>query len=332
MNKLKMNNWQHHDNKMLQLKEMYDKVSKSTQNRLQELLDTFKFDYDTLYITADIKTKNRINMYILEWKEQGILNGYFGVLAKNIYSKTRVKNSEILELLIFSVYIEEQNKLNTAELNIFKKDTNYYYQQGQKEVNDTLKNKKKTSVIPDAIFLALMDMPSYNNLTWEQYIQVTMQYNAQQIYKQVITDIQQKKEVKINSYEYQNIINNQIKQKVNISNGKISGGTDLQLIGLNNLAKIEGIRKFDSNAMVKFIATTDENSTEMCQSMQNMKFHIDKENSFERYWGETKKELKFMRIKVKGLVLGINLPPIMHHWHWCRSWIKYLPSIQVTKK
>lgn len=196
---------------------------------------------------------------------------------------------------------------------------------GQQEVINTLKAKKKTSVIPDAIFLALMDMPNYSGFNWKQYIEATIQYNTQQTYKQAIIDLQQQKELEINSSEYQNIINNQIRQKVNINNDKISGAVDLQLIGLNNLAKIEGIKSFDDNAKVRFVAITDENSTDMCQSMNNMEFYIDKENKFDRYWGETKKELRLVRIRVNGLVLGINLPPIMHHWHWCRSWIMYLP-------
>lgn len=320
-----MNIWDYHDTKILELQKLYKKISKQTQNRLQELLDTFNFNYDKLYSIADNKTKNRINTYIEQWKEQGLLTDYFGVLVKNIYSRTRVKNSEILELLIYSAYIEEQNKLKENELNIFKDDANYYYQQGQEEVNNTLKTKKKVSVIPDAIFLALMDMPNYSGYNWKQYIETILQYNTQQIYKQVIIDLQQEKELEINSSEYQNIINNQIRQKVNTNNNRISGAVDLQLIGLNNLAKVEGIKSFDNDAKVKLIAVTDENSTEMCQSMNNKEFYIDKENEFDRYWGETKKELRLVRVRVNGLVLGINLPPIMHHWHWCRSWIMYLP-------
>lgn len=327
-----MNNWQYHDTKMLELKQIYNRISKQTQNKIQTVFDTFNFTFDNLYNIADNKIKQRINTYIEEWKDKNLLNGYFGMLCKNIYNRTRVKNSEILELLIYSAYIEEQSKLQKTELNIFKEDTSYYYQQGQEEVNNTLKAKRKVSVIPDAIFLALMDAPNYSGYNWNQYIQTTIQYNTQQIYKQVITDLQQQKELEINSSEYQNIINNQIRQKVNINNGKISGATDLQLIGLNNLAKVEGIKSIDKNAKIRFIAISDENSTDMCQSMNNMEFYIDKENIFDRYWGETKKELKLMRVKVKGLVLGINLPPIIHHWHWCRSWIIYLPPVENKKE
>ena len=120
-----------------------------------------------MYSIADSKTKKRINTYIEEWQDEGLLTGYFGRLAKNIKNRTRVKNSEILELLIYSVYIEEQGKVEKTELNIFKEDVNYYYQQGQEEVNKTLKKKKEVSVIPNAIFLALMSIPNAKRICLE---------------------------------------------------------------------------------------------------------------------------------------------------------------------
>ena len=200
---------------------------------------------------------------------------------------------------------------------------------GQKEVN----KKKKSSIISMALFLALLDQPNYSGLTWKQYIEVTMQYNAQQIYKQVILNIQQQKDLEIDSSEFQTIINRQNNQKLNINNDKISGAVDLQMIGLNNLAKIEGIRlNADDNAQVEFWAVTDEHSTEMCQSMNMMRFYINKENKFYRYWGNSKKDVKLMLVNVKGLVLGINLPPIMYYWHWCRSTIRYVPPVEKLGK
>lgn len=309
--------WEFHDKKMLELKQLYSKTSKQTQNKLQEIFDSFKIQFKELYNIIDSKTKNKINIYIEEWKDKGLLTGYFGVLANNIYKRTRVKNSEILELMIYGAYIEEQSKLQEQELNIFKEDANYYYQEGQKEAN------RKPSIIPDAIFLTLLDMPNATGFNWKQYIQATMQYNAQQIYKQTLINIQQQKELKINSSEYQNIINNQIKQKTNINDNKISGSTDIELIGLNNLAKVEGIKKSDNNARVRFVAVIDGKETDMCHSLDEQLFYIDKENVFDRYYGETQKELSIQRIKCFGLVLGLNLPPINHHFHFCRSTIVY---------
>ncbi len=326
-----MNIWNYHDTKMQELKQLYNKTSKQTQNRLQEIFDTFSFTTENIYNIADNKIKKRINTYIEQWKEQRLLknNSYFSVLANNIYKKTRVKNSEILELLIYSAYIEEQDKLEEQEKQIMYEDANYYYVQGQQEVN----KKKKPSIIPMALFLALLDQPNYSGFNWKQYIEATIQYNAQQIYKQVILNIQQQRNLEIDSSEFQTIINRQNNQKLNINNDKISGATDLQMIGLNNLAKVEGIRSnANDNAQVEFWAVTDEHSTEMCQSMNMMRFYINKENKFDRYWGNSKKDIKLMPVRVKGLVPGINLPPIMYYWHWCRSTIRYVPPVAKQEK
>lgn len=316
---------------MQKLKIIYQRTSKQTQNRLQEIFDTFSFTTENIYNIADNKTKKRINTYIEQWKEQGLLknNSYFSVLANNIYKRTRVKNSEILELLIYSAYIEEQSKLEEKEKQIMYEDANYYYEQGQQEVTKRI----KPSIIPMALFLALLDQPNYSGFNWKQYIEATMQYNAQQIYKQAILNMQQQKDLGIDSSEFQTIINRQNNQKLNINNDKISGAADLQMIGLNNLAKVEGIKlNTDDNAQVEFWAVTDEHSTEMCQSMNMMRFYINKENKFDRYWGNSKKDIKLMPVRVNGLVPGINLPPIMYYWHWCRSTIRYVSPVAKQEK
>ena len=56
--------WKVHDNYMRQLKQLYNKTSKQTQNRLQELFDTFDFTSENIYNIANNKTKKRINTYI----------------------------------------------------------------------------------------------------------------------------------------------------------------------------------------------------------------------------------------------------------------------------
>ena len=56
--------WEQHDNYMKQLKQIYNKISKQTQNRLQEIFDTFNFTSENIYNIADNKTKKRINTYI----------------------------------------------------------------------------------------------------------------------------------------------------------------------------------------------------------------------------------------------------------------------------
>lgn len=304
-----MNNWQYHDAKMRELKQIYNRISKQTQNKLQEIFDSIDFTFDNMYNIADNKTKKRIDTYIEEWKDKGLLLGYFGMLANNIYKRTRVKNSEILELLIYGAYIEEQSKLEETELNTFKDVANYYYQQGQEEVNNTFpKNKRKqVSVIPDAIFLALLDIPNAKGYVWNQYIEAIIKYNADQIYRQLTIDLQQGKEPDITNDIYQNIINRQQNTRLNINDDKISGDVDLTLVGINNLSKLEGIYSFDDKAKVRFVSIEDEKRTEMCASLEGQEFYVHDWNEFNRY---SKSNDTIKKYKCYGLVLGLNLPPI----------------------
>lgn len=323
-----MNYWQYHDERMKELKQLYLRISKQTQIRLQAIFESIDFDFDYLYNIADKEYKSRINTYIEEWKDKGLLTGYFGILAKNIYNRTKVKNSEILELLIYGAYVEEQSKIQEKELNIMYADANYYYQEGQKEVNNTLhkKERKPIKILKWALFLALLDQPNVKGYVFEQDRQATIQFNTQQIYRQMTIDLQQQKIPDIKNDIYQNLIKRQNNSKININGDKISGNIDTQLIGVNNLAKVEGIKEIDNNAQIRFIAIIDGNETDMCHSLDGQVFYINKENKFERYYGETQKELRIEKIKCFGLVLGLNLPPISHHFHWCRSIIQYLSN------
>lgn len=290
------------------------------------ILKTLNLNSNNLYNIADIKTKNIANIYIEELKDKGLLknNSYFSILAKNIYSRTRVKNSEILELYIYGAYIEEQSKLDEYEKQIMYDDCNYYYQNGQKEVNNVLKKKKQISVLDMALFFYLLEQQNYSGFNFEQYIEIMIRNNVNQLYKQCLISIQQQRELEIENNEFQRILNQQNNQKLCINGDKISGFMDSQLIGMNNLAKVKGIEKLDNNAKVKFVAIEDNKTTLMCQSLDNQEFYINKENVFNRYYGETQKELRVERIRCKGLILGLNLPPITHHFHYCRSYIIYV--------
>lgn len=319
-----MDLWSYHDAKLRELKKLYDRTSLNIRNRIQELIDTFNFNKETIFNITDNKTKKRIDAYIEKWEDDGLLTGYFGILAKKMHSRIRVKNSEILELLIYGAYIEEQNKHQEKEMQIFKDSVSYYYSQGINEVRKAKKQKPLSYIIPDVIFLYLIEQINSMGYTWKQYIDSTIINNANQINRQVLINLQQQKELKMDSDEFKILFDRQNKQKLNINGEKISGAVDIELIGLNNQAKIKGIEREDSNAKVRFLAVTDGKSTEMCQSMNNMEFYINKENEFYRMYGESKSELRNYRIKCKGLILGINLPPISHHWHWCRSTITYI--------
>lgn len=180
-----------------------------------------------------------------------------------------------------------------------------------------------------ALFLALLDQPNAKGYIFEQYIEATIKYNADQIYRQMTIDLQQQNEIDIGNDIYQNLLKKQGNYKLNVKDGKaISGDIDITLIGLNNIAKVEGIKSIDKDAECLFISDLCEHVTDMCSNMNLYKFKVNDWNSFDRWYGETAKTLKIERIKCFGLVLGLNLPPITHHFHYCHSTITYLPKQQ----
>lgn len=254
-----------------------------------------------------------------------MLDGYFGMLANNIYNKARVKNSEILELLIYSAYIEEQSQLDEYEQSTFREVITYYYQEGQKEVNKT----KKPSMIPEIILATIMSMPNAKGYIWKDYKDGIIKYNAEQIYRQATIDLQQQKELDITNDIYQNIIKRQNNSRLNINGDKISGDVDLTLIGMNNRAKMEGIYSFDENAEVEFIAVEDKATTKMCHSLNGQKFKVHDWNEFKRY---SKANDSIVKYRCYGLVTGLNLPPIDDGFHWCRSTIRYVKTVEKQKE
>lgn len=258
-----------------------------------------------------------------------MLIGDFGIQAKNIYKRTRVKNSEILELLIYGAYIEEQSKLDEYENQIMYEDANYYYRQGQEEVNKTLKKKKVVSVIPDTIFLTLMIMPNAKGYIWKDYIQATAKYNADKIYRQATIDLQQQKQLDITNDIYQNLIRKQQNSKLNINGNKISGDADLTLIGINNKAKLEGIYSFDDKAEVQFVSVEDNKTTKMCKSLDGQRFKVHDWNEFERY---SENNGRITKYRCYGLIVGLNCPPIDDHFHWCRSTVIYQAPLEKEEK
>lgn len=263
------------------MKKIYQKANKQNQNRLQELLDTFNFNADTLYNICSKKDKERINSYIEIWKENGLLIGLFGLLAQAIYRRTRVKNSEILELLIYSAYMEEQSKIQKQEQQIMYEDVNYYYQQGQKQT----KKKKEISILTMALFLYLLEQSLYNGYNFKQNTELMIRYSVEQIYKQCLINIQQQKENDIDDPIFQNIIRRQQNAKLCINGDKISGSMDLTLISLNNKAIVEGIKLIDNNAKVRFVSVPDEKRSKMCESLDGQIFNVHDWNEFRRYDG-----------------------------------------------
>lgn len=323
--------WKYHDEQMIKLRKIYNRINSQLKNKLQEYFNRFEITTDNLYSYVPSRIKTQVNSYIEEWKDKGYLKGDFKILANNMYSKINVRYIEILELLIYQAYIEQKEKESSEEELLFFALLSFYYKEGQIEVNKTLPTTKKKKIkdLNNDLFLLILATPNALGYIYKDYKELTTKYNAQQIARQAVINITQGKPLKIDSNEFENIIQKQQNAKININGDKISGAVDNTLIGMNNQAKMMGITAtaVQPDAQVRFIAVRDEKTTDMCESLDNQIFNVRDWNEFKRYSASQGRIVKY---RCKGLVIGLNLPPVNDNFHYCRSTIIYVANNKET--
>lgn len=323
------NYWTFHNSKMVELRKKYDKIDRQTRNRLQENFNRFEITADNLYSYVSKDVKKQVNAYIEEWSEKKIDDEYFKMLMMTVLTKNRVTYAEILELFIYEAYVEQQMKEKNKEDSLFYTLFAFYYIEGQKEVNNTLpkEKKKKYSTFYEDLFATIIMTPNSLGYIYEDYKKSITKYNAEQILRQATINITQGKELKIDSSEFQNLIDRQQKAKLNINGDRISGAVDNTLIGMNNQAKAMGITAIQPDALVKFIAVMDEKTTKMCKTLDGQIFSVRDWNEFKRY---SESHQGIVKYRCRGLVTGLNLPPINDNFHFCRSTIIYVANDKET--
>jgi hypothetical protein len=169
----------------------------------------------------------------------------------------------------------------------------------------------------------LMTMPNHLGSIWSDYIQNEINYNANQLFKQIMIDISQNNDIDLNNDIYKNIFSKQQRTHLNINEDRYSGGVDAQSVFIANQTILE-VGKDYGMEKVMFISDMCGNVTKMCKNMHKMVFNLKGQNIFDRWYGDSANDLKEVIVDIDGLVLGINMPPITGHFHWCHSTLTYL--------
>lgn len=312
--------WNNTNKRLDKFMKKYNKINKRTQDKLQQVFDGIDFTIDEVnkYITP--KTREKFERQVEEYKEQGILTGYFGYNVKNLLSKSKIKNIDMLEVLLQGCYMLEMKSINDLEMNLFQETANEVYTQGRQEVEPT--KKRKSYIVPELLITSILALPNSRGYIWTDYKEATAEYNASEIRRQVLINMYQNKPLDINDYEFSNIIEKQNKRYINKKKDeqqedKYSGMLDDELTGLANQMLLKAYEDAGVSK-VRFIATIDDKTTEMCDSLNNQIFYIGEMNTFKRY---SKNAGRIIEAQVYGLQLGVNLPPINDGFHWCRSTI-----------
>ena len=306
--------WGYTRKELKQFRKEYDKLNKETQDKLQEIFTSYNITYDKLYKTISYNDKQRLKRKINQWKKMGIYKGYFEFRVEELM-KGKITYRDLIEILLYGAYAEEEEELDFKIKTLFSNVALDCYNQGREELK-----KKKKSIIPVYI-LNSFGIMLIDGCIWQNYFDALVLTNMQEILKQYLILLQQEKELDAYSKLIQQILDMQRNRLISVSDDKYSGGLDKYTTALGNEAYL-GASEFEDVPVI-FISDLCENVTEMCKYMDGMIFHTRNINTFKRPMGRTKNDLVIEDVSVKGLVAGINLPPINQHFHWCHSTISY---------
>ena len=299
--------WKNVDKLLAKYSKDYKKLNRKTQDKLQDVFNLIKISYQDINKPISKQEKARLDRFILELQESGLLNDYYGYKARLMLNKKKVTYSEMLEIMIEGCYIDENSKLDEINNQYYYEIADNAYSQGIREANIL---KPIHFHIPFETMYLLLNIPLLN-ATAKAYLKALELNNAEELYKRALMILQQGNSVDINSKEMQELFKKQQNRIISIREvgqptGAISNITD----NLVNDAYLQ-VAKDNDIQKVRFVAEMDERTTRMCKNMNGMIFNVQAENKFKRYFGYDAKHLYYKTITCYGMVKGLNMPPIV---------------------
>ena len=294
-------------------------IGVNTIDDIVEMINSLDITYNDLNKPISKADKRKLDKNIKEWKKSKLFNGYFAYL---VTSKSKYTYADLIEILLYWIYIVQEKEFDELSKLIFIEVVDDIYSQALDEI--PIKPKKEFSLTWEFI-LGFLWIPIYNK-SWKEYLKLLTMTNQQEMYKLVIGNLQQDRPIK--ETDLKELTRKQINRIISINDSKYSGVLSDTCRLLGNKIYTEPFKE-EKKLQVRFIAEMDEKTTKMCEGMNNMLFFVNDWNKFYRYSVLDKKDVLYT---VKGLELGVNLPPINNHFHWCRSTITYLIDRDIRKK
>lgn len=267
---------------------------------------------DNLNKTVPNATKRQFERTVKEWKNKGIVKGYLEYLITSLGKYTY---SNLLKILIYGIYAAKEQQIYSYSKGILLNVANDTYKQAKKE-------RPNCPVgIPEILTWAYISKwlsVVSANVTYKDYLSLLTMAASDEMYSSFLGFVNQ--DIEIDEDDLSKLINKQQNRVISI---KEKDG-DYSFSGvLENMTKTVGNKAYIEpfpNEQCKFVAELDSHTTKMCLSLNDQVFNTKDKNIFYRYSDVLKNKKRY---EIDGLIEGINLPPIVDHFHWCRSTITY---------
>lgn len=322
-------NWNLVDSELRKYLTKYKKEQLMLEDNIQNILNNKVEDINKYASRNDLE---RFKRFLRKNEELIKDNEYVAYIVKKDLKKSKILYRDILKTILYVEYVMFEAKNNENQLDTLKNISNIAYEYGSKLCEEKEFKVKDGWKWHDAGVLALMLLPLNTGLTYKEQNDSTAIYNAEELYKTIIRNVNQQNNIKTTDTEIQKLFAKQLRQELNIkinyyvkpmtdtfNNGYItSGAIDNMSTFVVNQVLLEVFNNYGVDKVI-FIAREDNKTTNMCKSLNGQKFNLRGFNIYDRYSAIDEKNVVYT---TEGLKVGENLPPINNHFHWCRSWIE----------
>lgn len=290
------------------LKKAYPHIVKAYRQIGDDLMDMLKdidFTYDKLNKTVSPKVRRYVEDCIEVWGDYKLMTGFLGYLA----STHTWTYKSVLKLLICGIYANRFRKIKTVSYDVFKISSVDAYSQS---ISD--REEKNFPLLTLGMILSFAVMPVMGT-TYIEYLESVEMSQVEQMESFLLVSLQS---VEINENALKVVLMKQVNRILKVNKDKFSGGLDDATRNVSN--QTYTYEPKNRNQKVRFVAEIDDRTTMMCRSLNNQIFNTIDENVFKRYSANNERVIE---VHCKGLVQGLNMPPIQDHFHWCRSTLTY---------
>jgi len=269
--------WNYVDEKLKEYLKGQRKNDKELEYRIQNVFN-MGFEFPTLYQYANNDILKQFKTRLRLFKENYTKNDYVSYMVNKYANRTRIKNNEILRVMLLMEYAEVYQKNYDSQLAMFDEIAQGVTKSTIAEVEGIAKSRKRRKfrrhpfVYEHIFLLHFLAMPNNLGVTWDEHIASIIDYNSNQTYKQAVIDLREDK-LKVHT----DLIEKQTKREINYkptSKNKFSGQIDNEIALIVNEMRRQ-IFKYYGITKVRIKGILDEKTCEICEQYIGKIYNID---------------------------------------------------------
>lgn len=258
--------WNYVDEQLKKYLKEHKKNDKELEYRIQNVFN-MGFEFSTLYQYANNSILKQFKTRIRLFKENYTKNDYVSYMVNKYQNRTRIKNNEILRIMLMMEYAEVYQKNYENQLAMFDEIAQGITKSTNAEVEPMLKGRKRKlrrhPFVYEHIFLLhFLAMPNNLGVTWDEHIASIVDYNSDQCYKQAVIDLREDK-----LQVHTDLIEKQTKREINYkptSKNVFSGQIDNEIAFIINEMKRQ-VYEYYGITKVRIKGILDDKTCEICE-------------------------------------------------------------------